>query len=71
MGNISQFGLSKRGFLPSKTPIRSINSKSSAVLHINELTKELPKLMLTNKLRTQINKLKPIDDLRQRLRTSS
>ena len=30
-------------------------------MHISELTNELPKLMLTNKLRTQINKLKPND----------
>ena len=61
MGNISKFGLSKRGFLPSETPIKVIDSKNSAALSISELTNELPKLMLTNKLRTQINKFKPND----------
>tara|TARA_B100000242_G_scaffold144048_1_gene102611 strand:+ start:2686 stop:3852 length:1167 start_codon:yes stop_codon:yes gene_type:complete len=61
MQNISKFGLSKRGFLPSETPIKVIDSKSSAALNIHELANELPKLMLTNKLRTQINKFKPND----------
>ena len=59
MQNISKFGLSERGFLPSETPIKVIDSKNSAVSNISELTNELPKLMLTNKLRTQINKFKP------------
>ena len=42
MGNISKFGLSKRGFLPSETPIKVIDSKNSAALSISELTNELP-----------------------------
>ena len=43
MQNISKFGLSERGFLPSETPIKVIDSKNSAVSNISELTKSMMK----------------------------
>ena len=53
------FGLTKRGFLPATTPIKKIESQNLSVKNIGVLSQDLPKLMLTNQLRIQIDKLQP------------
>ena len=57
MSILKTFGVSKNGFLPENIPSRFIKNQTTATTIINEISQELPKLMLTNKLRSKIDAL--------------
>ncbi len=46
-----------RGFLPNEDPLRSVKNSSQATNLIANISSELPKLLLTNKIRPTIDKL--------------
>ena len=56
-----------QGFLPQKVPSKSYSVQSESCDRIQEIASNLPKLLLTGKLQSAINKLSPkdlsIDDL--------
>tara|TARA_B100000700_G_scaffold143505_1_gene159495 strand:+ start:313 stop:1455 length:1143 start_codon:yes stop_codon:yes gene_type:complete len=49
-------------FLPKKPPINSYNTRSKSLDLLENISSQLPKLLLTNKVQSKINKLK-INDL--------
>ena len=49
-------------FLPKKPPINSYNTRSKSLYLLENISSQLPKLLLTNKVQSKINKLK-INDL--------
>ena len=57
MSILKTFGVSKNGFLSENIPLRFIKNQTTATTIIDELSQELPKLMLTNKLRSKIDAL--------------
>ena len=56
-----------QGFLPQKVPSKSYSVQSESCDRIQEIASNLPKLLLTGKVQSAINKLSPkdlsIDDL--------
>ena len=45
-------------FLPKKPPINSYNTRSKSLDLLQNIASQLPKLLLTNKVQSTINKLK-------------
>ena len=48
-------------FLPKKPPINSYNTRSKSLYLLQNIAAQLPKLLLTNKVQSKINKLKTND----------
>ena len=45
------------GYLPDTEPLKNLDSSNNDVLKLKELSLAIPKLLLTNKIRNQIDKL--------------
>ena len=48
-------------FLPDKDPVSIYKYPSKSLIRISDIASQLPKLLLTGKVQSTINKLKPND----------
>ena len=48
-------------FLPKKDPVFEYKSPSKSLIRIADIASQLPKLLLTGRVQSSINKLKPND----------